>query len=70
MQNQVFEYPNATVRVHFPDIAEIDNKIQLEEIKRSAERVLQKLYYGDEEEEQMKGIQQYESKRTDPQIFS
>ena len=54
MQSRVFTYPNAIVRVHFPDIAEEENRKQLEEIRRSAERVLQSLYFGDEEE---KGIQ-------------
>lgn len=43
MQSRVFEYPNATVRVHFPDIAESEREKRLKEIKFSAELVLKAL---------------------------
>ena len=43
MQSRVFEYPNATVRVHFPDIAEDENERRLKEIKLSAELLLKAL---------------------------
>lgn len=37
---RVFKYPNATVRVHFPDITPEENERRLKEIKRSAEDLL------------------------------
>ena len=40
MQCRVFQYPNATVRVHFPDLAESEREKRLNEIKRSAEILL------------------------------
>ena len=43
MQSRVFEYPNATVRVHFPDVAEAERERRLKEIKLSAELVLKAL---------------------------
>ena len=43
MQSRVFEYPNATVRVHFPDLAESEREKRLKEIKFSAELVLKAL---------------------------
>lgn len=43
MQSRVFEYPNATVRVHFPDVADSENEKRLKEIKLSAELVLKAL---------------------------
>lgn len=43
MQSRVFEYPNATVRVHFPDVAEVEREKRLNEIKLSAELVLKAL---------------------------
>ena len=43
MQSREFKYPNATVRVHFPDIAEEENERRLKEIKFSAELLLRSL---------------------------
>lgn len=43
MQSRVFEYPNATVRVHFPDVADNEREKRLKEIKLSAELVLKAL---------------------------
>lgn len=43
MQSRVFEYPNATVRVHFPDVADSEREKRLKEIKLSAELVLKAL---------------------------
>ena len=43
MQSRVFEYPNAIVRVHFPDIAESENEKRIQELKRSAEQILKEV---------------------------
>ena len=43
MQSRVFEYPNATVRVHFPDVADNEREKRIKEIKLSAELVLKAL---------------------------
>ena len=43
MQSRVFTYPNATVRVHFPDIADSENEKRLQQIKRSAEKLLREI---------------------------
>lgn len=43
MQSRVFEYPNATVRVHFPDLAENEREKRIKEITLSAELVLKAL---------------------------
>ena len=40
MQSRVFEYPNAIVRVHIPDLAEDERAKRMREIKRSAELLL------------------------------
>lgn len=42
-REQVFKYPNATVRVHIPDLAD-DERIKREkELKRSAEILLREV---------------------------
>lgn len=43
MQSREFKYPNATVRVHFPDIADSEREKRLKEIKFSAELLLKAL---------------------------
>lgn len=40
MHSRVFTYPNATVRVHIPDLAPEEREKRLNEIKRSAEILL------------------------------
>jgi hypothetical protein len=50
MQSRVFTYPNATVRVHFPDIADSENERRLREIKRSAEALLRAVIIAEEKE--------------------
>lgn len=40
MQCRVFQYPNATVRVHIPDLATDEREKRLKEVKRSAEMLL------------------------------
>lgn len=40
MQCRVFEYPNATVRVHIPDLAPEEKEKRMREIKRAAEILL------------------------------
>ena len=40
MQCRVFQYPNATVRVHIPDLATDEREKRLKEVKRSAEILL------------------------------
>lgn len=44
MQSRVFTYPNATVRVHIPDVATQEEKDRnFRELKRSAELLLREL---------------------------
>ena len=43
MQSREFKYPNATVRVHIPDLAEDEREKRLKEIKLSAEMLLRSL---------------------------
>ena len=43
MQNREFTYPNATVRVHIPDLAEDERAKRMKEIKYSAELLLKSL---------------------------
>lgn len=40
MQCRVFQYPNATVRVHFPDLADDERERRFQEVKRAAEILL------------------------------
>ena len=40
MQCRVFQYSNATVRVHIPDLANDEREKRLKEVKRSAEILL------------------------------
>lgn len=42
-REQVFNYPNAIVRVHRPDIAEDERVKRMAEIKRSAEMLLREV---------------------------
>lgn len=43
MQSRVFTYPNATVRVHIPDVAQSEKDRNFRELKRSAELLLREL---------------------------
>lgn len=38
-----FKYPNATVRVHIPDLAPEEKEKRTKEIKRSAEMILREV---------------------------
>ena len=51
MQSRVFEYPNATVRVHIPDLASDEREKRMREVKRTAEMLL-------------KGVMANDAKRT------
>ena len=57
MQSRVFEYPNATVRVHRPDLAEEELEKRMREIKRSAELLL-------------KGVMANDTKRTSDTVYN
>ena len=57
MQCRVFEYPNAIVRVHIPDLAEEEREKRMREIKRSAELLL-------------KGVMANDAKGTDTTIYN
>lgn len=37
---RIFTYPNAVVRVHFPDLAEEENRKRMQEIRKAAEEIL------------------------------
>ena len=47
MQCRVFEYPNATVRVHIPDLAPEERAKRMKEIKRAAEILLKGVMFND-----------------------
>lgn len=57
MQSRVFEYPNAIVRVHIPDIAPEEREKRMREIKRSAEILL-------------RGVVKYDAERNDTKIYN
>jgi hypothetical protein len=52
MQCRVFKYPNATVRVHIPDLAPEERERRMEEIKKAAEILL-------------KGVAEYDTEGND-----
>ena len=39
-QDRAFEYPNAIVRVHIPDLADDEREKRMKEVKLSAEMIL------------------------------
>ena len=52
MQCRVFEYPDAIVRVHIPDLAPEEREKRMREIRRAAENLL-------------KGVMENDAKGTD-----
>ena len=42
-QTKIFNYPNATVRVHIPDLAPEEKEKRLKEVKLSAELLLREV---------------------------
>ena len=42
-QTRVFEYPNAIVRVHIPDLANEEREKRTKELKLSAEKLLREV---------------------------
>ena len=42
-QTKVFNYPNATVRVHIPDLAPEEKEKRLKDVKLSAEMLLREV---------------------------
>ena len=42
-QTKVFKYPNATVRVHIPDLAPEERERRLNKLKKSAEMLLREV---------------------------
>lgn len=56
-REMVFEYPNAIVRVHRPDLADDEREKRMREIKRAAEMLL-------------KGVVTNDAKRNDTQIYN
>ena len=42
-QTKIFEYPNAIVRVHIPNLANEEREKRIKEIKRSAEKLLKEV---------------------------
>lgn len=43
MQSREFKYPNATVRVHIPDLAEFEREKRLKEVKLATEILLREV---------------------------
>lgn len=68
MQSRVYEYPNATVRVHFPDIADSENERRLQQIKRSAERLLREVIKAEETKLTKERNTANDAERTDPKV--
>ena len=46
-QTKIFEYPNATVRVHIPDLAKEEREKRLKAVKLSAEMLLREVIKND-----------------------
>ena len=42
-QTKIFKYPNATVRVHIPDLAPEEREKRLNAVKKSAEMLLREV---------------------------
>lgn len=42
-QIKIYKYPNATVRVHIPDLAPEEREKRLNEVKKSAELLLREV---------------------------
>ena len=42
-QTKIFKYPNATVRVHIPDLAPEEREKRLNAVKKSAELLLREV---------------------------
>lgn len=47
MQTRVFEYPNATVRVHMPELTSEEREKRMREIKLAAEMLLKGVMLND-----------------------
>ena len=41
---KVFEYPNAIVRVHIPDISDEENERRIKAVRKAAEAVLKEVH--------------------------
>lgn len=41
---RVFEYPNAIVRVHIPDISEEENRRRMKLVRKAAEELLKEVH--------------------------
>ena len=50
MQTRVFTYPNATVRVHIPEVAESERQKNFLEMRRAFELLLRELVALEEDE--------------------
>ena len=48
MQSRVYTFPNATVRVNYPDITDSENEKRLQQIKRTAEKLLREIINAEE----------------------
>ena len=42
-QTKIYKYPNATVRVHIPDLAPEEREKRMQEVKRTAELLLREV---------------------------
>lgn len=49
-QIKVFKYPNATVRVHIPDLAPEEREKRLNALKKSAEMLLREMLINEQKE--------------------
>ena len=68
MQSRVYEYSNATVWVHYPDIADSENERRLQQIKRSAERLLREVIKAEETKLTKERNTANDAERTDPKV--
>ena len=44
-ETRVFTYPNAIVRVHFPDLTEEENKKRMKQLHKAAEEILKEVQH-------------------------
>ena len=49
-QIKVFKYPNATVRVHIPDLAPEEREKRMNAIKKSAEALMREVLINEQKE--------------------
>ena len=65
MQSRVYTYPNAIVRVHYPDITQEENERRHKKIRESAEKLLREVLKAQYAREAKERISQNDTTRND-----